>query len=201
MNEKFFDLKKEKQDRIINASFEIFADNGYSHASTDEIVKKAEISKGLLFHYFISKMGLYTFLYDYAARYVSLEIKSSTTGGKRDYFALRKIIAFADMQIMGNYPYMLLFIERAAGENDSDATEAIQASRISFEQNMGDLIDGADHSVFKDTKTYESAGKMLDYSISGLMHKHAGDGTLVPETVFNESNDMIELMRRFVTGE
>ena len=66
MNEKFFDLKKEKQDRIINASFEIFSENGYLHASTDDIVKKAEISKGLLFHYFISKIGLYTFLYDYA---------------------------------------------------------------------------------------------------------------------------------------
>ena len=49
MNDKFFDLKKEKQDRIINASLKIFALNGYSRASTDEIVKEAEISKGLLF--------------------------------------------------------------------------------------------------------------------------------------------------------
>ena len=52
MNEKFFDLKKEKQDRMINASLKLFAINGYKHASTDDIVNEAGISKGLLFHYF-----------------------------------------------------------------------------------------------------------------------------------------------------
>ena len=59
MNDKFFDLKREKQDRMINASLKVFAENGYRHASTDVIVKDAGISKGLLFHYFTSKMGLY----------------------------------------------------------------------------------------------------------------------------------------------
>ena len=54
MNNKFFDLKKEKQDRIINAALSVFAKNGYAHASTDEIVREASISNGLLFHYFVS---------------------------------------------------------------------------------------------------------------------------------------------------
>ena len=48
MNEKFFDLKKEKQDRMINAALKVFASNGYKHASTDDIVTEAGISKGLL---------------------------------------------------------------------------------------------------------------------------------------------------------
>ena len=51
MNDKFFDLKKEKQDRMINAALKVFALRGYRHASTDDIVKEAGISKGLLFHY------------------------------------------------------------------------------------------------------------------------------------------------------
>ena len=41
MNDKFFDLKKDKQDRIINAALQVFALNGYRHASTDDIVKLA----------------------------------------------------------------------------------------------------------------------------------------------------------------
>ena len=52
MNSKFFDIKKEKQDRIINAALKIFAMQGYRHGSTDDIVKEAAISKGLLFHYY-----------------------------------------------------------------------------------------------------------------------------------------------------
>ena len=37
MNAKFFDLKKEKQDRMINAALKIFALRGYRHASTDVV--------------------------------------------------------------------------------------------------------------------------------------------------------------------
>ena len=63
MNEKFFDLKKEKQDRMINASLKIFAMNGYGHASTDDIVKEAGISKGLLFFFQVKKFFVHVFLY------------------------------------------------------------------------------------------------------------------------------------------
>lgn len=49
MNEKFYDLKKEKQDRMINGALKVFALNGYKHASTDDIIVEARISKGLLF--------------------------------------------------------------------------------------------------------------------------------------------------------
>ena len=68
MNPKFFDLKKDKQDRMINAALKVFALNGYKHASTDDIVKEAGISKGLLFHYFGSKAGVYEFIYESKVR-------------------------------------------------------------------------------------------------------------------------------------
>ena len=62
MNEKFFDLNREKQDRMINAALRVFAKNGYRHASTDVIVREAGISKGLLFHYFTNKIGLFSLI-------------------------------------------------------------------------------------------------------------------------------------------
>ena len=88
MNEKFFDLKKEKQDRMINAALKVFAMNGYGHASTDEIVREAGISKGLLFHYFISKLGLYAFVYDYSVRYLLLELTTGVNREETDFFKL-----------------------------------------------------------------------------------------------------------------
>ena len=41
MDDKFFDLKKEKQDRILNGALKIFALNGYKNGSTDVIGHKA----------------------------------------------------------------------------------------------------------------------------------------------------------------
>ena len=106
MNDKFFDLKQEKQDRMINASLKIFSRGGYRHASTDEIVKEAGISKGLLFHYFGSKLGLYGFLFDYSARFMLLELSREVKRSETDYFALTKQMEQARMQVMKLYPYM-----------------------------------------------------------------------------------------------
>ncbi len=55
INEKFYELEKEKQDKIINAAIEVFAKNDYKNVVTEEITYKAGISKGLLFYYFKNK--------------------------------------------------------------------------------------------------------------------------------------------------
>ena len=62
MNDKFFDLKKEKQDKMINGAMQVFACKGYKNASTDDMVRDTGVSKGLWFHYFENKLGLYTFV-------------------------------------------------------------------------------------------------------------------------------------------
>ena len=89
MNDKFFDLKREKQDRMINAGLKVFAKYGYRHATTDDIVREAGISKGLLFHYFTNKVGLYVFLMDYSVRFLLLELSRSIQEEARDFFEIR----------------------------------------------------------------------------------------------------------------
>ncbi|MEG6567029.1 TetR/AcrR family transcriptional regulator [Thermoanaerobacterium saccharolyticum] len=64
MYETFENLSDEKRNRIIEASLREFSEKGYMRASTNEIVKNAGISKGLLFHYFKSKKNLFIYLFD-----------------------------------------------------------------------------------------------------------------------------------------
>ena len=123
MNEKFFDLKKEKQDRIINAALKVFAENGYRHCSTDDIVHEAGISKGLLFHYFGSKMNLYEFLYDYCVKFLSMELKSSISADEKDYFTLMQNAELAKKNVLRSYPHMQAFIDRSMTEDDEDAID------------------------------------------------------------------------------
>lgn len=106
MNAKFFDLKQEKQDRMINAALKVFALNGYQHASTDDIVKEAHISKGLLFHYFDSKIGVYTFIYDYCVRYMTLELSTAIDPSETSYMEIRRQMEAAKMQCLKTYPYL-----------------------------------------------------------------------------------------------
>ena len=53
--EKFDNLEKEKKERILESAMAEFNIHGYTGASTNNIVKNAEISKGSLFNYFENK--------------------------------------------------------------------------------------------------------------------------------------------------
>ena len=55
MNEKFYKLSAEKQQRIINAAYKAFSQNAYKKAPMSEIADEGGISKALLFHYFTNK--------------------------------------------------------------------------------------------------------------------------------------------------
>ena len=47
MNEKFYKLEPQKQKNIINARIEYFAKLGYKKVSTEDIARRAGISKSL----------------------------------------------------------------------------------------------------------------------------------------------------------
>lgn len=60
----FFELKKEKSEKIIEAAIYEFAMFGFNESSTNRIVKDAKIGKGSLFKYFSNKEDLYFYILD-----------------------------------------------------------------------------------------------------------------------------------------
>ncbi len=56
---KTIDLNSETATKIISSATELFNLNGYAGTSISDISKKAELSKGILYHYFKDKDALY----------------------------------------------------------------------------------------------------------------------------------------------
>lgn len=186
MNEKFFDLKKEKQDRMINAALKIFAENGFRRASTDEMVKEAGISKGLLFHYFTSKTGLYGFLYDYSVKYMVMEMTSLVNGAETDYFHIRRQVEKAKCGAMKNFPYMQLFLRRAEQE---DAPEAVEIMREPAETLLA-TYDTIYSKVSFDgllTMPSERLVKIVEYTLNGLLAEMISEPRFQPELYYKEA--------------
>ncbi|MEQ9468534.1 MAG: helix-turn-helix domain-containing protein [Ekhidna sp.] len=48
----------EKQEKIITAALELFAEEGYRSTSTSKVAKRAGVSEGLIFRHFTNKDGL-----------------------------------------------------------------------------------------------------------------------------------------------
>ncbi len=51
-------MKAESRSAIVSAALELFAKKGYSATKTDEIAKKARVSKGLIFAHFSTKQEI-----------------------------------------------------------------------------------------------------------------------------------------------
>ena len=195
MNEKFFDLKKEKQDRMINAALKIFALGGYKHASTDDIVSEAGISKGLLFHYFGSKIGLYGFLYDYSVRFMKLELTGGVSSTERDYFEIRRQMEYAKMQVLKNYPYMQQFLDRCRLEDVSEALMAIERQKNVLNDMQAVLKNQSDRSLFKNEVDYEKLDQMITFTLDGLMDARFLDGSFHPDMLYEESCAYLNMIK------
>ena len=195
MNEKFFDLKKEKQDRMINASLKMFAENGFERASTDDIVKEAGISKGLLFHYFISKQGLYEFLFDYSTKFMTLETGSLVSSKETDYFLIYKQITNARAQIMRNYPYMYLFLVSALKEKGDNLNveimQKISDYRLTVEGYFSNVKWNVEHMKYDHKKIMA----ISEFTLQGLLEKEVSQGTFEVEQYVKEAMEYIDLLR------
>ncbi len=198
MNEKFFDLKKEKQDRMINAALKVFALNGYRHASTDDIVREAAISKGLLFHYFESKLGLYTFVYDYSVRYMTLELGTTVNQKEQDMFELMKQVECARMHAMRGYPYMQQFLNRTQSENVSEALLAVEEKKNLLAETYDAIRRQMDFSNLPAGVDGEKFCKMLELTIKGLMTEHFLEDSFQSEMLYQEIAGYLDMMKNIV---
>lgn len=193
MNEKFFDLAREKQDRMINGAIEVFAKNGYKHASTDDMVKAVGISKGLWFHYFGSKEGIYVFVYDYSVKCMLLELSTVVNEKEKDYFALIRQIALTMTKVIKNYPYMTIFLEEAAYETEQSVVEKTAESRQVYEERMTMLVKSAEITNVPDRAASERIKNLLDYSIRGIIRERTKEEAGA-EAMYREIREYIELV-------
>ena len=198
MNERFFELKKEKQDRMINAALEVFSKHGYYHTSTDEIVKTAQISKGLLFHYFGSKLGLYAFLYDYATRFVTLELTRSVTDNDNDFFDLYKNILSAKANSLAQYPYIYDYLKNADEETHIEAVGEIHERRDKYRRIMEALRARADVTVLKPGTDYNKVWDILDFTVDGILERNIKSDTFRADLFMEEALEYIEMIQQAV---
>lgn len=118
MNERFFQLPKAKQNKIISAGFRVFSQYSYKNSPVSEIASEAGISKSLLFYYFRNKMELYLFLCKYSAELTQEEMIRQKCYEKEDFFDIFLSGLKVKVQLMRQYPDLALFQLKAYYEKD-----------------------------------------------------------------------------------
>lgn len=200
MNEKFFDLNRDKQDRMINAALRVFAQNGYRHASTDTIVKEASISKGLLFHYFTSKIGLFSFLFDYSIKYMLFEFDRLISPKETDYFKIRREMERAKLNVLRSYPYMNEFIEKSLQENQLDVIETIEVSKNNYLETLNKYYAQGKRSDLRSDISATQLDNMIRYTVDGLTKDQIQSNSFQPDMLFEQICGYLDTLQILCTS-
>ena len=123
---KFLSLPQEKQNRIVEAAMTLFGEVGYKKAYISEIASAAKISKALVFHYFGSKKGLYSYLVYYTGKIVMTEAQHERDTANKDFFDRAIITVNFRLSIKSKYPAMSAFMESVFNEDDQEVASDIE---------------------------------------------------------------------------
>lgn len=168
VHENFIALNREKRDRIINAAMREFSAKGFKNASTNEIVKKADISKGALFHYFTSKLELYSFLYRYSIDFLMETVEPHIKNLPVDVF--ERWIAFAALkiQIAAQYPDMAEFMQSVYKDDAHLSGSMLRSEFERFSVNFQKKIyEDIDLSKFRPDVDTAKAFKIIWWILEG----------------------------------
>jgi AcrR family transcriptional regulator len=192
---------------ILNAAIEIFGRVGYAAASTNEIVKAANVSKGLLFHHFGNKENLYIesqkhVLQEYA-KYMAVNLKFPNN----DFFDRITYSMRIKMEFGCKNPEYLALINRA-WHIDGDENKLLRSEGEAFVlEILGsntplDFFAGVDTSIFKPGMNQQKA---LDYTRLTLeaawlrfTKKYDNNPAKMTKNLneyFDEANEIVDLIK------
>ncbi|RHW43554.1 TetR/AcrR family transcriptional regulator [Neobacillus notoginsengisoli] len=168
MFSKFLSLETEKRDRILNAALDEFVQKGYYNASTNEIVKKAGISKGLLFHYFKNKKQLYLYLYDYTLDIFEKEFFEKMDSMENDIFTKMRQIVLLKLELIYKHPDMFNFLLAAVREESPEIT---LRNKELIERSYVKILENIDLSSFKEDLDIPKAINIIVWTLQGFSNE------------------------------
>jgi len=198
---------------ILKAAIAEFGKVGYAAASTNEIVKNAKVSKGLLFHHFKNKEGLYKecqfYVLDEYAKYMLQRVDFSSP----DIFERLLSNLHIKMEFGRKNPEFLSLINRVMHMED-EASNVIrsEADKMKVFENMNkkmaDLFIGLDVTKLRAgmdlVKVMDFTGLILEASWVRYYKLHQNDPETIAqhmESFLAEAEEIIGVLKFGFYGE
>ena len=139
MAQTFSDLSQEKPRQILDAAAEVFAEDDYKRASTDDIAARAGISKGLLFYYFKNKQSLYLYVADHLRSLVERHLEKERLAGISDFFDMLDYGAEEKFQLFRRQPWILKLALRLYYVTDKEVASPLRRRFMEMMEEMWDV--------------------------------------------------------------
>jgi AcrR family transcriptional regulator len=177
-----------RRSRILEAALVEFADKGYKKASTNTIVREAGVSKGLLFHYFISKKELFIYLYSFARKQVSNELYEYVNFADKDVLNRMRQSTLVKIESYLRHPLFVQLFEKLQDVQDEDILQAAYAlDKQIQEETYEKLFSNIDYYSFEDTLNIDRCLQVVRWTVDKISNdwkaQHQGQ---IDEEAFEE---------------
>jgi len=161
----FLNLPQEKQERVVTAALEEFADKGYQQASLNTMVAASGIAKGSIYQYFKDKQSLFLYIFEVAigvVRRTLLKVKEDTR--EEDFFVRLEKSLLAGMDFIERHPRVYgIYLKILYDQQVPRRPELLRAVRRFAAEYLGSLVrQGLVQGELRADLSQESAIFVLD---------------------------------------
>ncbi len=175
MFESFEKLSYDKRRKITDICIEEFSKYGYQKASTNTMVEKAGISKGILFHYFGSKKRLFLYILDFASNDFYSKVKKCIGDSyTKDILERVKLFTLAKFKASSAVPQSYNeLISRTFLSAPRGLEKEIQERYIKYYNDAKSLyFEDIDFNRFREDINIEKTIEMIFFVLEGINHKY-----------------------------
>ena len=167
-------VNMEKQTTILEHAMMEFAKHGYDKASTITISKAANLSKGLIFHYFGSKETLFRSAIEEALARINKTFQDQFSYQSRDLFErLTELMTYKALVLRNPDPAIAFITTLGLDENHDLRTQVRQVQEDFNNEIYQQLLHDLDMSGYRDDFTFQ---EMM--TISLMVLEKVGDQIL-----------------------
>ena len=158
-----------KQSLILHAALHEFANKGYKKASTNSIVKQAGVSKGLLFHYFISKKELFITIHQHILDVFNDEFNDCVNFENRDVLERLSDATVCKTNSYIQHPVFVKFLQAVSNCKDEEIRHrCYKQNQLSVQSTYKKLFDNIDYFLFIDNIDVKKSLNVVRWSIERI---------------------------------
>lgn len=183
MKTKLQNMDKTKREKLINAAIDEFSKYPFEKASTNNIVKNAGISKGLLFHYFKDKQELYDMTAEFVIKKLFNDIERNIDWDETDLFARIKQLVMVKIEIGLKYPglydFVITLVTGSRGNVDVGYVKNYYLRcGVNIEKVTSEILSkNIDYSKFKDQTMIGKYIEIIQWTLEGIGKKTIAEKT------------------------
>jgi AcrR family transcriptional regulator len=179
------------QTRLLDAAVSLFAQKGFDGTSVQEIVERAEVTKGAMYHYFKSKDDLLYAIYHELISQQLADLERILVGGRSPAEMVRAIIVDLVETTTARLASAAVFAQEMHKLAD-EPMAALRAQRRRYHESLRDLIAGGQKSgAFAPVASADTVTLVVFGLINQLPQWYQPDGPNSPRQLGDEVADFV----------